>query len=196
MATLSEEPKYLFGGEARHWQAESWVPSDDRVRGGKSTSHLEHVSRSRPEDTVRFHGELDITALGGAAGFASRRSPERCRCRWGDLSRFDGLRLAIVGGDGKRYTLVLKDTVLPRRPDGREQSTVSWEYDFAGLEGEVCVPWGNFRPTYRGRSKPDAEPLDLTSVKSISIMIRSFFGEQEGPFALGLQHIAADVFRG
>ena len=31
----------------------------------------------------------------------------------------------------KRYTLILKDTLLSRDPDtGREQATISWECDF------------------------------------------------------------------
>ncbi|KAI8631075.1 CIA30-domain-containing protein [Xylariaceae sp. FL1651] len=182
--TLSGRHIYLFGGD-KPWSFESWVASDDRVRGGKSQSYLDGASE--PPGTVRFHGELDITALGGA-GFASQRSPDTQH--W-DLKSFRGLRLAITKGDGKKYTLIVKDEVLPKRPDGREQSTVSWEYDFTGHEIELDIPWENFKPTYRGKPKLDAKPLDLTNVTRISIMMRSFFGEQEGPFDLGLQYIAA-----
>ncbi|KAI0483643.1 NADH:ubiquinone oxidoreductase intermediate-associated protein 30 [Xylaria cf. heliscus] len=181
--TVSKPGAYLFGGD-KPWHTESWVASDDRVRGGKSQSHLDDTPG--PEEAVRFCGDLDITALGGA-GFASQRSPDPQR--W-DLSGFQGLRLAIRNGDGKRYTLVVKDEILPKRPDGREQSTISWEYDFIGKGTELDIPWQDLTPTYRGKPKPDAKPLDLACIKRISIMMRSFFGEQEGPFNLEIRHIA------
>ncbi|KAH8164437.1 hypothetical protein CIB48_g3798 [Xylaria polymorpha] len=142
--TLSRRSTYLFGGD-KPWLAEDWVASDDRVRGGRSQSYLvDDTSGTEEEEeaTVRFHGELDVAALGGA-GFASKRS-----------------------GDGKRYTLVVKDEVLPTRPDGREQSSVSWEYHFAGhATAELDIPWGDLTPTYRGKAKPDAKPLDLARIK-------------------------------
>lgn len=82
----------------------------------------------------------------------------------------------IAGGNSKTYTLILKDAEdLPKRPDGRLQSTVSWEYDFV-VKGEGggahFAPFGEFRPTYRGRPKEDAEPLDSGRVRSLSVMIR------------------------
>lgn len=87
----------------------------------------------------------------------------------------------MARADGKKYTITLKDDVLPKRPDGREQSTVSWEYDFvveAGAESDgdskkkVIIPFADFEPTYRGKAKPDAAPLDLKNVKRISFMMR------------------------
>ncbi|TGJ88513.1 hypothetical protein E0Z10_g219 [Xylaria hypoxylon] len=185
--THSGTHTYLFGG-GEPWVAESWVASDDRVRGGKSQSYLDYSPESK--ETVRFHGELDITAIGGA-GFASQRSPDPQH--W-DLSSFQGLRLAIKNGDGMKYTLIVKDEILPKRLDGREQSTVSWEYDFPGHRAELDIPWQSLKPTYRGKPKPGAKPLDLANIRRISIMMRSFFGEQEGPFDLELQHIAAATF--
>ncbi|KAI0968171.1 NADH:ubiquinone oxidoreductase intermediate-associated protein 30 [Xylaria arbuscula] len=184
MGTMLGARKYLFG-ETESWLAEHWVASDDRVRGGRSISHLDYTSETNAR--VRFHGELDIKALGGA-GFASQRSPEQ---RSWDLSQFKGLSLAIRDGDGKRYTLVVKDTVAAGRPDGRLYSTVSWEYDFEGKAGEVHVPWEDLKPTYRGKPAPDTAPLNRENIKSISFMMRSFFGEQEGPFNLQLDHVVA-----
>ncbi|KAI1132792.1 CIA30-domain-containing protein [Nemania abortiva] len=188
MTTPSKPHAYLFGGD-KPWLAESWVASDDRVRGGKSQSYLDYKPGSK--GTVRFHGELDITALGGA-GFASQRSPDSQP--W-DLSDFEGLHLAIGDGDGKKYTLIVKDEILPKRPDGREQSTVSWEYDFIGKETQLDIPWHDLKPTYRGKPEPDAKPLDLANIRRVSIMMRSFFGEQEGAFDLELENIAAAVFQ-
>lgn len=75
----------------------------------------------------------------------------------------------------KRYTLILKDELVARRPDGREASGVSYEYDFhvqPGRAAVVRVPWGRLTATYRGRPKEDAAPLDLKSVRRFSIMMR------------------------
>lgn len=74
--------------------------------------------------------------------------------------------------------MILKDELLPKSPNGREQSTVSWEYDFKGDNegGKVFVHWNEFKPTYRGREKEDAKPLDLKHVKRLSLMMRRYVG--------------------
>lgn len=147
------------------------------MRGGRSQSYLT-VPPGHPASgtsgsaaQAEFSGHLDITALGGA-GFASQRTVDEFPPL--DLSDCDALVLDVASGDGKKYTVTLKDEVLPRRPDGRDQSTVSWEYDFvAGLDpAKVVIPFRDFQPTYRGRPKPDAQPLDLSSVKRVSFMMR------------------------
>ncbi|KAI0379012.1 complex I intermediate-associated protein 30 [Hypomontagnella monticulosa] len=161
---MNDSKSYLFGGN-KLWDEHVWITSDDRVRGGKSQSYL---TCSPESNTASFHGTLDISALGGA-GFASQRTIDSLS--W-DLTDYQGISLGVAGGDGKKYTLILKDEVLPKRPDGREQSTVSWEYDFVSGNTEITVSWGDFRPTYRGRPKPDADPLRLDRIKRISIMMR------------------------
>jgi len=176
---------YLFGGD-RTWNFNAWQASDDRVRGGASQSYLEPANHHN----ARFHGTLDTTTLGGA-GFASQRTSDSAG-PW-DLSPYSGLSLKFARGDGKKYTLVLKDEVLPLRADGREQSTVSWEFDFvAGQEGgEEHVSWDDLKPTYRGKPRPEAPPLKLERVERLSLMMRSFFAQQQGPFDLEVVHIAA-----
>ncbi|KAF9875996.1 complex I intermediate-associated protein 30 [Colletotrichum karsti] len=174
---------YLYGGDSP-WDSSLWVDSDDRVRGGMSQSHLHCES---PEK-AKFFGNLDITTLGGA-GFASQRTLGTLHL---DLSEYDGVVIKVLESDSKKYTLTLKDEILPKGEDGREQSTISWEYDFVSEEpGEVKIPWDDFKPTYRGKPKPDAKPLDKASIKRISFMMRSFFGEQEGDFSLTVEHLAA-----
>lgn len=190
------------------WDASNWIDSDDRVRGGRSESHLHCLSSHQ----AQFCGHLDITALGGA-GFASQRTADVLDL---DLSRHSGITIDIADGDGKRYTLTLKDEILPRRDDGRDRSSVSWEFDFEGDVGQVKIPWESFKPTYRGRPKPDAKPLDLENIKRVSFMMRrfvighanlliiageiqrrhmltmcSFFGDQHGDFSLTINHVAA-----
>ncbi|KAK6500491.1 hypothetical protein TWF481_010835 [Arthrobotrys musiformis] len=115
----------LFGGR-REWLSESWTASDDRVRGGRSQSY---IKISSDKSTATFHGNLDITALGGA-GFASQRTTDTAGGPW-DLSKADGVAIGLAEIDDRIYTLVLKDTILPKRPDGREQSTISYEFSFS-----------------------------------------------------------------
>ncbi|KAF2018911.1 NADH:ubiquinone oxidoreductase complex I intermediate-associated protein 30 [Aaosphaeria arxii CBS 175.79] len=160
----------LFGGD-KGWHAADWTASDDRVRGGKSQSYLDTTS-----STARFYGNLDIKTLGGA-GFASQRTSTD-DTTW-DLSAYDGIRLDLGKADGKRYTFILKDELLPRNPDnGREQSTVSYEYDFELDESAltddslVFITWDKLTPTYRGKEKKDAKKLNTKSVKRFSIMMR------------------------
>jgi len=174
----------LFGGE-KGWKASDWTSSDDRVRGGSSQSYLDTSSTS-----AHFHGTLDIKTLGGA-GFASQRTTGDSKS-W-DLSAYDGIHLNIGKHDGKRYTLTLKDEILPPSPNGREQSTISYEYEFSSVSSEngVFVPWHALKATYRGKEKADAEPLDTSDVKRFSILMRSFFGEQEGDFSLEINSITA-----
>ncbi|KAF1996881.1 NADH:ubiquinone oxidoreductase complex I intermediate-associated protein 30 [Amniculicola lignicola CBS 123094] len=182
------EDMALFGGH-KGWKVSDWTASDDRVRGGMSQSYIEVT----PSGTARFHGTLDIDTLGGA-GFASQRTTTTSTT-W-DLSAYDGILIKLGKSDGKRYTFILKDQLLaPDRRTGREQATISYEYDFdvAALTEEmnVFVKWTELVPTYRGKKKNNAKSLDTTSVKRFSVMMRSFFGDQEGDFSLTIKSIKA-----
>lgn len=154
----------------RAWNPSDWTTSDDRVRGGSSISTLVCSPSSL---TAIFSGTLDIKTLGGA-GFASQRTSGEDRT-W-DLSGYDGIELVLDGRlmDGKFYTLTLKDEILPKRSDGREQSTVSWEFDFKATEEKLFVRFSDLRPTYRGREKKDVEPLNLKNIKRFGIMMRRY----------------------
>ncbi|KAF2401213.1 NADH:ubiquinone oxidoreductase complex I intermediate-associated protein 30 [Trichodelitschia bisporula] len=182
----------LFGGSQK-WDPADWTASDDSVRGGKSQSYLD-VPLS--EAGARFYGVLDIGTLGGA-GFASQRT--RCNNRKWDLSSYDGIQLDVKHSDGKRYTLILKDRLLPKNAEtGREQATISYEYDFQfsmSIEGvpssECFIPWDAFRPTYRGKEIKDAPKLNTKEIRRFSVMMRSFFGDQEGSFSLTVGSISA-----
>ncbi|KAJ4296572.1 hypothetical protein N0V90_006618 [Kalmusia sp. IMI 367209] len=178
-----EKEQVLFGGE-RSWKASDWTASDDR-------SYLDVTDSS-----ARFHGHLDIKTLGGA-GFASQRTTAEDNT-W-NLSDYDGILIDLGKSDGKSYTFILKDELLPKNPDnGREQATISWEYDFAlsqdATQAEssfVFVPWKELKPTYRGKEKKGAGELDAKNIKRFSIMMRSFFGEQHGDFSLVIKSIKA-----
>ncbi|KAL6234630.1 hypothetical protein BDW75DRAFT_211895 [Aspergillus navahoensis] len=186
---MAESRKYLFGGPHR-WSSADWTSTDDRVRGGSSHSNL---TPSPDKTTARFNGHLDIRTLGGA-GFASQRTTGDQS--W-DLSSYAGVEVDIdtAASDKKLYTLILKDErgLLPPRDDGRERSGLSWEVDFRPgcNKDKVLVRWEDFRPTYRGKEVCDVEPLDRKAIRRFSIMMRSFFGEQEGDFTLSIVSIAA-----
>lgn len=152
----------------RPWNESQWTASDDRVRGGSSISHL----TVQPPSQALFHGHLDTKTLGGA-GFASQRTRGVLSL---DLSRTAGLKLDIGGGGSEhKFTLTVKDTIPEeRRHDGRDQAGVSWEVDFEAPKdgGVLDIPWDKFRATYRGRDIDDPKPLDLGSVKRVSLMMR------------------------
>lgn len=210
---MAPKYKYLFGGDryasvfndhakniglscSRKWDADDWTASDDRVRGGKSQSYLDIESSG---SVAKFNGNLDTETLGGA-GFASQRTTGDDRS-W-DLSKYDGIELVIAKADAQRYTFTVKNHLLPRRSDGREQSTVVYEYDFAIDSGAghsenddnsttIFIPWSALKATYRGKPKDDAPKFNKKKIKRFSIMNRSFFGDQKGKFALSIKSIAA-----
>jgi len=99
---------------------------DDRVRGGKSKSSL---SQENTHSTyVRFRGKLNPTVLRTPAAFASQRTVGRWVAP--DLSDYNALVLDVKSSDGKTYTISAKDNEPGKRPDGRLESTVSWEHEF------------------------------------------------------------------
>ncbi|KAL8243791.1 hypothetical protein R6Q59_010049 [Mikania micrantha] len=184
----------LFGG-SRGWNASEWTSSDDRVRGGKSQSYLKIEN-----ETARFFGNLDIKTLGGA-GFASQRIIDEDRS-W-DLSSSNAIELTVdpSHSDTKRYTFIVKDELLPKDPStGREQSTISWEYDFEVSAGHspkplipqhtIVIPYDRLEPTYRGRKTNPNRSLNLSNIRRMSIMNRSFFGDQQGDFTLCIVRIS------
>lgn len=177
----------LFGA-SQAWLLPSWTTTDDRVRGGASQSYLTAL----PDNCARFHGHLDTSTLGGA-GFASQFSPlnaagagEDERTNGWDLSAYDGIEVAVGKGDGKMYTLILKDEApAEKREDGREKAGVNWEVEFeaAGKGGEgkgveecegarVWVPWADFTATYRGKERDDAGELKTGQVMRVGLMMR------------------------
>ncbi|MCJ1299781.1 hypothetical protein MMC08_002574 [Hypocenomyce scalaris] len=190
--SLPAKKHYLFGGPTP-WSTPTWTSTDDRVRGGSSTSHL--TSYYPPSDPnyehVVFHGNLDTTTLGGA-GFASQRTIDLPDRAW-DLHAFDGIELELAGGDGKVYTLILKDELEGDRGDGRIKSGINWEYEFKVVKGamRVWIPWESFKATYRGREKKNPGKLKTGEIKRVGLMMRSFFGEQEGRFNLVFKSICA-----
>ena len=181
--TAPATPFALFGS-SKPFLPPPWTTTDDRVRGGSSTSHLTAL----PNNCAHFYGHLDTSTLGGA-GFASQFSPldatsfsNNGQKAW-DLSAYDGIEIEIGKGDGKVYTFILKDEEQAEKSeDGREKAGVNWEIEFHtgkknGEEDEdggtrVWIPWGDFKATYRGKEKEDAGSLKTGEIRRVGLMMR------------------------
>jgi hypothetical protein len=80
------------------------------VRGGSSSSEFS----CQPSDPIAvFHGNLDIKTLGGA-GFNHNAQWERIGT--GIYPHTMGFYFDIPKSDGKQYTVILKDELLPKAP--------------------------------------------------------------------------------
>ncbi|MCJ1354488.1 MAG: hypothetical protein MMC33_004477 [Icmadophila ericetorum] len=186
----------LFGGSIP-WISPStgWKTVDDRVRGGSSVSNLTVNSST---NSAVFSGILDTKTL-GAAGFASQVTTGDTV--W-DLSLYEGLWVEIEKSDGMQYTLIIKDDIQQdKRDDGREKASINWEVDFQigdkkkQEEGDsLRFAWTDFKAFYRGRERKNVGDLNTKEIQRFSVMARSHFGNQEGPFRLELRSITAANF--
>ncbi|GAC92983.1 hypothetical protein PHSY_000543 [Pseudozyma hubeiensis SY62] len=216
---------------ARPWRSDDFFAVDDRVRGGTSHSHtaiVQYPPNNRGE--LVFSGFLDTLTLGGA-GFASQSSTTPFPVK---LSKDDfiGLRLVVRkqanweepsppsdgsnpgGGKGPVTSFVfeIKTEEPKRRPDGRRESVVVWEWSFTLPQGDDDVQdgrlnmaltnddfwvfdstWSDFKPFYRGRPvDPDtAGEFNPANTYEWSLMARSNFQAQSGPFAVQLHSLNA-----
>ncbi|KAJ3415369.1 hypothetical protein HDV05_005106 [Chytridiales sp. JEL 0842] len=182
----------LFGGKAG-WQLQDWVTVDDRIRGGSSVSKL---TPSPSGEGVQFTGVLDTSTLGGA-GFASQRFG-KAEIQW-DLSAYDGVQLEVEEGDGKVYAFNVKNDFGKRMPNGRLESSIEFKYSFTASKEPrtATAAWKEFKPFYRGRpiTKDPIPELDAANIKTVSIMMQSYFDRQSGgPFAVRLQRVSAVKF--
>ncbi|MBE0567345.1 MAG: CIA30 family protein [Krumholzibacteria bacterium] len=149
----------------------AWLPVNDGVMGGLSTSSLTVTD----EGTGLFSGEVSLANNGG---FASVRTV------LGDhaLGAARGIVLR-VRGDGRPYRLRLR---TDRGFDG-----VAYQAEFPTVAGqwqEVFCPFGDFVPVFRGRPVPGTPPLDPAAVRQLGLMIAD---QRAGPFALEIAWIRA-----
>ncbi len=150
-----------------------WNPINDGVMGGVSRSQLRHD----PAGYADFTGHVSFENNGG---FAS------VRCQPCDLGRQDVIAYLLeVRGDGKRYKLNLR---TDNSFDG-----VNYQVGFlppTGIWTTCRLASADFLPNWRGRSVPDAPPLDTARLRQIGLMIAD---RQEGPFALAVRSIVVEI---
>jgi monofunctional biosynthetic peptidoglycan transglycosylase len=151
--------------------AEAWLAIDDVVMGGRSASRL----YMEADEVAVFSGRVSLENNGG---FASVRSqPKRV-----DLEGYAGVELR-VRGDGRQYRLRLHN-----QPGW---GAIAYQAAFETVPGQwqtVRFPFSAFRPTFRGRSVPDAPPLDPSQIHTFGLMIAD---KQAGPFRLELDWLRA-----
>jgi hypothetical protein len=182
---LLSEPVELFG-PISGWDLGNWRTVDDRVRGGSSQSSLIPYI-----DGVLFKGILDTKTLGGA-GFASQQYWFNSEQEWIGSNQ-KGLAITfgrILNENPKEISINLFNEYPQDRGDGRRKSNIAYKNSIIPEEYERQILYfDDFKPTFRGRDKPDAPPLDLSQITGLSIMMQSFFDKQQGSFQIEIVSI-------
>jgi NADH dehydrogenase [ubiquinone] 1 alpha subcomplex assembly factor 1 len=141
-----------------------WESVDDRIMGGCSQSHPQHIESVG----LHFAGKVSVENDGG---FASIRS---ATVRY-DLTQYSGLKLRLRG-DGKSYKLSLRTDQFF---DG-----VSYQSTFKTTKNtwqEISLPFSAFTPTHHGVKLSTVAPMDIGNVTSFGLFISD---RQEGLFQL------------
>jgi NADH dehydrogenase [ubiquinone] 1 alpha subcomplex assembly factor 1 len=171
MARKSDLPGSAFDPLplADHLKASRWTVVNDGVMGGRSSSGVALTADGHTE----FSGIVSLENNGGfASAWTTMVMP--------DAGNGTGLRLR-VNGDGKVYYCRLRmDETLESVAYAQEFSTIkdAWM--------EIDLPFRQFVPRFRGRSVPEAEPLDPARIRQIGFLIGN---GQAGPFRLKLEWI-------
>ena len=145
-----------------------WEIVNDGVMGGISRSRLTVAN-----GLGVFAGEVSLENSGGFASVRSRPDTLEAADTQGFFIR--------VRGDGHRYKFTARL--------GREFDGVVYQQRFATRRGvwqELWLPFGQFVPTFRGRTLGDLPPLAPERLASVGCLIAD---QQEGPFRLELAWI-------
>lgn len=154
-------------------QPSAWVPVNDPVMGGRSTSAL-----VADDEGLVFSGTVSLENNGG---FASARGPEDPTL--GELAA-DAEQIRVrARGDGKTYVLQL-------RVAGQQWSYIQRFTTEPGAVRDYDLPVAGFEAVdFFLEPAPQApQRLDPSSVSQIAIYI---LDKQEGPFAITLVGIDA-----
>ena len=150
---------------------EQWRPINDTVMGGISESRLQLTKDGK----ALFTGNVSLKNYGGFASLQSKPSNY-------DFSGYNGI-LIRVKGDGKRYKLSIKNNTFLDSP--RYQAAFHTE---RGAWSTIRIPFHTMVPTFRGTVLTNESTVDITKVKSFSLLISD---KQEGPFRLEIDWIKA-----
>ena len=142
-----------------------WVSLGDPVMGGCSEG-----SATPDEDgSLCFEG---VVRLDNGGGFASVKADLDTPL---DLSGWKGIQLRVKG-DGRHYKLGLR--LSTNRNSPVYQHRVATE---AGQWQTLHLAFRDFEASLRGKKRPEAPPLDPTSIWSLSLFVSE---RQAGAFRL------------
>lgn len=164
---------------------DNWREISDTVRTvGKSKAVL------ALQTTQVFQRAIFFTLLNpqpNGAGFAGIRTMTNL-----NLSNFENIEINCRGqGNNSHYKIVLRHKGLHSNED------ITYEQFFMAPMSDidfstVTLPLVNFKPYYRGREVPDAEPLDTANITMLGLQV---FGgvylpkKQKGVSALEVENI-------
>jgi uncharacterized protein YbjT (DUF2867 family) len=115
------------------------------------------------DEAAVFAGNISTANSGGFASVRTRNFANSL-----DLSNFEGIQLRVKG-DGKRYKFIL-------RTDPKWDS-VSYCYSFDTVYNiwqTVRIPFSEFIPVFRAKTRYDKESLDPSKICSIQLMLSKF----------------------
>lgn len=162
-----DRPQTLVVFGDQEW-ALPWQALGDSVMGGQSDGAVV----SDQEGQGHFYGTV---RLDNGGGFASAKADLP---RPLDASSCAGIEL-LARGDGKTYKIGLRT--------GTDRRSIVYQHSFTPDTedwGRVRLPFSDFIPTWRGKTVPQAEPLNTGHLASVSLFVS---GRQAGEFHLWMQ---------
>jgi hypothetical protein len=159
----------------------SWGAVDDVVMGGVSESGIRLMS-----GYALFSGNVSIENSGGFASVRTRNFDPSL-----NLSNYQGIELRVKG-DGQRYKIFVRTEATW---DG-----LGYAYSFDTKPDEwttVRVPFCDLVPIFRAKTVKDAQPIDLSQIRSFQLMLSKFEYDSQlnphfnpGLFSLGIESIS------
>jgi hypothetical protein len=160
----------------------TWGAVDDVVMGGVSESGIRLLS-----GYALFSGNVSIDNSGGFASVRTRNFDPSL-----DLSNYRGIELRVKG-DGQRYKIFIRTEATW---DG-----LGYAYSFDTEPQEwttVRVPFRDLVPIFRAKTVKDAQPIDLSQIRSLQLMLSKFEYDRQlnphfspGLFSLQIESISA-----
>ncbi|NMT63513.1 CIA30 family protein [Marinobacter orientalis] len=154
-----------FGGQSHEL---NWEALGDRVMGGQSDGAVV----SSEEGYGHFYGTV---RLDNGGGFASAKADLPSAV---DASGWTGIEL-LARGDDKTYKIGLRNST--------DRRSIVYQHSFTPDTdhwSRIQLAFSDFLPTWRGKSVPDAEPLNIRHLASVSLFVS---GRQVGEFHLRMQ---------
>lgn len=163
---LTVAPLLRFEGLSEAAVASLWGAIDDGVMGGVSQSGLTlqaGLSPTAPRGYGRFAGQVSTANSGGFASVRTRNFEPPF-----NLQGWQGVWLWLRG-DGQRYKLILRDR------SGWDSVAHCASFSTAAEDWQgVTVPFSALQPTFRARTLPTADPLQVQQVCSFQLMLSKF----------------------